>query len=188
MPDNVMTPEFRVSYPFIFRPGKAMDPGQEPKYSVTMLFPPKADLSALKAAAKAAVVEKWGSDQAKWPKGLRLPFRDQGEKDDKSGYVKGAAFIVATSKQRPGLVDAAVQDIIEEREFYAGCYARATIRPFVYDIKGNKGVAFGLQNVQKLREGEPLGGRSSPQADFEPVTQAGNGSSVFDAADDEVPF
>jgi len=180
-----MTPEFRVSYPFIFRPGAPIDPGQEPKYSVAMLFAPKADLSVLKAAVKAATVEKWGADQARWPKNLRSPFRDQGEKDDKQGYVRGAIFVVATSKQRPGLVDSNVQDIVEERQFYAGCYARATVRPFAYDQAGNRGVAFGLQNIQKLREGEPLGGRSSPQADFEPVAQ--NGGSVFDQ-DGEAPF
>ena len=172
MADNVITPEFRVSFPFVFRPQKAMEAGKDPKYAVTMLFPKGTDLSKLKAAANAVVAEKWGADKTKWPKGMRTPFRDQGEKEF-SGYEAGAIFVTATSKQRPGVVDAQVQDIIDESQFYAGCYARATIRAFAYDQAGNRGVAFGLQNIQKLRDGEPLGGRSRPQDDFEPLPGAG---------------
>jgi hypothetical protein len=175
MSENIMTPEFRVSFPNVFRPGKVIQAGAEPKYGVTMLFPKGADLSKLKAAAQAAVVEKWGADQSKWPKNLRSPFRDQGEKEF-AGYEPGAVFITATSKQKPGLVDAQVQDIIEESQFYAGCYARATVRAFAYDQAGNSGVAFGLQNIQKLREGEPLGGRTKPSQDFEPVDTGENGA------------
>ena len=177
---NIMTPEFRVSFPYVFRPSKPMQVGQEPKYSVSMLFKKGEDLTVLKKAVEEAAVEKWGADKSKWPKNLRNPFRDQGEKDNE-GYEAGAIFITATSKQKPGLVDSKVEDIIEEREFYPGCYARATVRPFAYDNAGNRGVAFGLQNVQKLREGAPLGGRSSPAADFEPVSStASNASAMFD--------
>ena len=171
MSENVITPEFRVSFANVFRPAKPMQAGAEAKYGLTMLFPKGADLSALKKAAQDAVVEKWGADQAKWPKNLRNPFRDQGERDYE-GFEEGAVFINATSKQRPGLVDAKVQDIIEEHQFYSGCYARASVRAFAYDQAGNRGVAFGLQNVQKLRDGDPLGGRSRPSDDFEPVADA----------------
>lgn len=174
MAENVMTPKFRVSFPWVFRPQKPMAnaTSQDPKYSITMLFPKGADLSALKKAAADAVAEKWGADKAKWPKNLRSPFRDQGEKEFE-GYEAGAVFITATSKQRPGLVDEKVQDIIEEKDFYPGCYARATVRVFAYDQAGNRGVAFGLQNIQKLADGEPLGGRIRPADDFEPVVSGG---------------
>jgi hypothetical protein len=64
-------------------------------------------------------------------------------------------------------------DIINEADFYPGCYARATVRPFWYDTAGNKGVAFGLQNIQKLADGEPLGGRVVASKEFEPVAPAG---------------
>jgi hypothetical protein len=171
MSENVLTPKFRVSFPNVFRPGKAMQVGKEPEYSITMLFPKGADLSALKKAAHEAVVDKWGADKEKWPKNLRNPFRDQGEKEF-PGYEAGATFINAKSKQRPGLVDEKVQDIIEEHKFYPGCYARATVRAFAYDQQGNRGVSFGLQNVQKLADGEPLGGRTNPAQDFEPVASA----------------
>jgi hypothetical protein len=169
MSENVLTPKFRVSFPNVFRPGKSMQVGAEPKYSITMLFEKGADLTPLKQAAHNAVVEKWGTDQTKWPKNLRNPFRDQGEKEF-PGYEAGAIFISASSKQKPGLVDAKVQDIIEEHQFYPGCYARATVRAFAYDQAGNRGVSFGLQNIQKLADGEPLGGRTNPSQDFEAVS------------------
>ena len=166
MADVIMTPEFRVSFPAVFkaRSSKSDDDGDAgtPKYGITMLFAKDADLSKLKAAAQAAAKEKWGD---KIPKNLRTPFRDQGDKG-LEGYVEGAVFINATSLQKPGLVDRNREDIIDETEFYAGCYARATLRAFAYDKKGNKGVAFGLNNVQKLRDGESLSGRTRAQDDF----------------------
>lgn len=183
MAENVMTPEFRVSFPNVFRPQAPLQEGGTPKYGLTMLFKKGEDLSKLKAAAKAAAEEKWGADQAKWPKNLRQPFRDQGEKDFE-GYEDGAVFVSATSKQKPGLVDAQVQPILDEAEFYPGCYARATVRAFAYDAAGNRGVAFGLQNIQKLRDGDPLGGRTKPENDFAPVETADAGGddagSMFD--------
>lgn len=180
MAENVITPEFRVSFPYVFRPQKPMEEGKDPKYSITMLFPKGADLSKLKAAAKEAAVEKWGADQSKWPKNLRLPFRDQGEKE-LDGYEAGAIFVTATSKQKPGLVNARNEDIINDSDFYAGCYARASVRAFAYDKAGNRGVAFGLQNIQKLRDGDPLGGRTRPQDDFEPVADAELGEATATA-------
>lgn len=168
---SVMTPRFKVSFPNVFRPGKAMQEGAEPKYGIAMLFALGADLSVLKAAANDAVIEKWGADKTKWPKNLRNPFRDQGEKEF-AGYEAGAIFMSATSKQRPGLVDASNQDIINEADFYAGCYARATVNAFCYDKAGNRGVSFGLNNVQKLDDGEPLGGRTRASDDFASAGEA----------------
>lgn len=176
---KVITPTFRVSFPNVFRPAKPMAGATgDPKYGLTMLFEKGEDLTKLKDAVKEACTEKWGADQSKWPKNLRSPFRDQGEKTY-DGYVEGAVFVNATSKQKPGVVDANLDDIIDESEFYAGCYARASINAFAYDTAGNRGVAFGLNNVQKLKEGEPLGGRARPEDDFEPVGEAG-GNGIFD--------
>ena len=175
MTDNVLTPKFRASFANVFRPGKAMEEGKAPKYSLTMLFEKGADLSKLKAAAAQAAKDKWGD---KPPKQMRSPFRDQGEKEF-AGYVEGAVFINATSDKKPGLVDAKVQDIIDESDFYSGCYARATVRAFAYSKAGNNGVAFGLQNVQKLADGEPLGGGGAKASDeFEAVESTGGG--MFD--------
>lgn len=180
MTDNVRTPEFRVSFPFVLKPQQPKKADRDPKYSVVMLFKKGADLSKLKAAVDAVLIDKYGSKE-KIPKGLRMPFRDQGEKEF-PGYEAGAIFITATSKQRPGLVDQNVNDIFDETQFYAGCYAHATVRPFYYEAEGNKGVAFGLQNVQKLRDGESLSGRLKAADEFEAVDGGteGGGSSLDD--------
>lgn len=176
--EKVLTPKFRVSFPAVFVPRAAMD-GAEPKYSVVMLFPKDTDLSRLKAIAKQAVTEKWGD---KVPKDLRSPFRD-GDEKELDGYA-GQIFITASSKMKPGLVNGQREAIIEASEFYAGCYARATVNAYAYDRNGNKGVAFGLQNLQKLEEGEPFSGRTKPEDDFDAVTEtpsAGVKKSALDA-------
>jgi len=168
--EPLITPEFRVSFAHVFRPQPALDPAGKPKYGLTMLFPVGADLSKLKQAAAWAATEKWG-DKLKdlnFAKRLRSPFRDQGEKEYE-GYVKGAIFINATAQQKPGLVDAQVQPIIEESQFYSGCYAIANVNFFAYEQKGNVGIGCGLNNVQKRRDGEPLGGRMNPEQVFVPA-------------------
>lgn len=168
---NVLTPVARLSFPYLFQPQDPMEPGGKSKYSATLLFEADADLDALRADAHRAVVERWGPDKAKWPKNMRNPFRDQGEKDFE-GYTPGAVFIAARSDQAPGIVDQAVQKIIDQSEIYPGCYVRCTVRAFAYGGPGTKftpGVAFGLQNVQKVRDGERLGNRTDPEQDFAPV-------------------
>jgi hypothetical protein len=153
-PRRVITPEFRVSYPSVFN--KRAFEGQEAKYGLTMIFKKKTDISKLKAAARAAAVEKWGADEKKWPRNLRKPFRDGAEREDVDGYGKGVVFVAATSKTKPGLIDKDKEAILDEESFYAGCYARAELFAFAYDKAGNKGVTFGLRNIQKLRDGEPF--------------------------------
>lgn len=171
-PRKCTTPEFRVSFPHVFKPNAFVNPktgeSQEPKFRLVMLFDKKADLTALKKARVAAIREKWGDDKAKWPKNLRSPFRDGSEKSDMEGY-EGKIFVSASSKQKPGLVNQQVQAIISEDEFYAGCYARATLFAYAYDAMGNKGVAFGLQNIQKLRDGESFSGRKKAEDEFDAV-------------------
>lgn len=165
--EKVMTPEFRVSFPNLFK-ARAAAPGQDPKFSISALFPAGADLSELKRIASEVVKEEWGD---KPPANLRSPFKDQGEKTHYEGYEPGNTYITASSKRRPGVVDINVQPIIDESEFYPGCYARMTVVAFTYrPTKDNPamrpGVAFGIQNVQKTAEGEPLGGGSRPEDDF----------------------
>lgn len=162
---KVMTPEFRLSFPALFKP-KAFEQ-QEPKFSIVMLFDKKkADLTKMKQAVAFAASEKWGAKE-KWPKNLRLPFRDGDEKEDMEGY-KGHTFVSASSKQKPGLVDYPDRNPIDETDnkAYAGCYARATLIAFAYDKRGNRGVSFSLQNVQILRDGKPFSGRKNAEDEF----------------------
>jgi hypothetical protein len=180
MSDKTLTPEFRVSYANVFKPQKN-DLNGKMEYSLVAIFPKGTDLTALKAAAAKPLIEKYGPDQAKWPSGLRSPFRkcserwknEGGKQVIPAGYEDGDAIFLtlkATEAYRPGVVDASVQDIVEPRDFYSGCYARASVRAYFYEQKGNRGVSFGLNNVQKLRDGDSLGGGASkPTDDFQPV-------------------
>lgn len=162
-----LTPEFRVSFPAIFQP-KAFD-GQEAKYQLTMLFSKKTDITALKKAAFNAAAEKWGPKKEKWPKFKHPWLRDgDDEKGDVEGY-EGCVFVSAKSKTQPGLVDHRLQPITAERDFYAGCYARAEVLAYAYDSAGNKGVGFALQNIQKLRDGDRLSGRKDAEDVFDAV-------------------
>ncbi len=168
--EKVTTPEFRVSFPALFEAKLNTLSGKE-EYSVQMIFEKSADLAPLKMMAKNCAIEIWGDN--KIPEKLRSPFRDGDEyndtADNQRAELEGKIFINSKSKQRPGLVDGALQAIIDQSDFYGGCYARATVRAYAYDTKGNRGVAFGLLNVQKLRDGEPFSGKMKAEDDFKPI-------------------
>jgi hypothetical protein len=181
--DNIVTPEFRGAFVQVFK-ATAMK-GQadaKPKYSVRAVFLPGTDITALKEAAKQAASEKWG---ANLPKLLRSPFRMNKELETEIVGVPEDAIVVtfsANEDRRPGVVDAKLQDILDEADCYSGAYYRAQVRAFGYDTAGNKGVAFGLQNLQKLREGEPMGGRMPASKAFNAVenNDAKSASALFD--------
>lgn len=166
------SPKFRASFPWLFEPQPPMEGSVgEPKYSVVMLFDKAAqatpEFKAMKKLAEAALKDKWGD---KPPSNLRNPFRSGTEKPEMEGYGEGVIFVSASSKMQPGVVDGALRPImsrnIEPAGFYAGCYARATVVAYAYDKAGNKGVAFGLNNVQKLGDGEAFSGMVRAEDDF----------------------
>ena len=64
-------------------------------------------------------------------------------------------------------MDAHKQDITNPAELYSGCYGRASLNFYAYNTNGNKGIACGLNGLQKLRGGEPLGGRGNVANDFD---------------------
>lgn len=176
---TLITPEFRVSYPRVFKPERNELNGQD-EYSLVALFAPGTDLSALKAAIKQAAVNKWG---ASIPEYIRNPLRnaDQKIKDGAypSGMEKGTVFVTMKCRKPPGVVDQQVQPILDDSEFYGGCYARASVHIAAYSQKGNNGVAVYLNHVQKLRDGEAFGiGRVSPQQAFEAVVSAQSASAT----------
>ena len=163
---KVLTPEFRASYPSIFTPKKNDLNGKE-EYSVMALFPKDADLKPLFAAAKEVTESVWGKDKAKWPKNLKDPFKKQDP--TKPGHTEGAYFLnikCDASKNVPGVLNAKKVQIIDPTEIYGGCYGRATITFFAYDLPAAKGVSMLLNNFQKTRDGDPFGNRSKPEDDF----------------------
>lgn len=181
------TPEFRVSFPHVFK--KHQFENNEPKYMITMLFPKSTDLKELKRAVHNAATEKWGLDKTKWPKKLKMPFRDGEEKEELMGYA-GNIFVAASSKQKPGVignkkVDGAFPQLTEEDgTFYAGCYARATLIAFAYDTMGNRGVAFALQNLQKLRDGEQFSGRKKAEDEFDEIEDGSDNEENYESSDE----
>lgn len=165
---KVVTGKVRFSYVSIFEP-KAIEGSEDKKYSMAILInkSDKATLDRIEKAMNAAKEQgksKWGG---KIPAKLKLPLRDgDEEKPDEEAYA-GHYFINATSKTKPGIVDKDCNPIIDPEEVYSGCFGRASINFYPFDANGNRGVAVGLNNVQKLSDGEALGGvKSKPEDDF----------------------
>lgn len=187
---NKNTPEFRVAFPAVFQP-KLNDLNGKDEFSVVALFPLESSLTGdkkveykegikkLKLMAQAALVKKFGPDKTKWPTKLRNPFKDQGDREKlvdgkmviPQGYVKGALYLNLKSIQRPGVVNQQVEQIIDASEFYGGCWAIASVSCYGYDTKGNRGVSFGLGNLQKTRDDTAFGNRTKPQDDFTAVAE-----------------
>ncbi len=178
-----VTPEFRVSFPYVFKPTSFKN--QEPKFSVTMLFDKDTDLTGVKKIVRAAAAAEFGADPKKWPKFKHPVFRDgDSEKPDVAGY-ENTIFAVAKNKTQPGLVDPRRQPILNERDFYAGCYARAEIIAYAYDNEFGKGIGLSLQNIQKLRDGEKLGGRKNAEDVFDEVADLGDDESSYAGEEQE---
>ena len=161
----------RWSYANVWEP-KAME-GGKPKFSVSLIIP-KSDTVTV-GKIKAAIEEAYRDGQSKL-KGnaksvpalstLRTPLRDGDlERPDDPAYAN-AYFVNANSTSAPGVVDANRNEILDKSEVYSGCYGRASISFYAFNANGNKGIACGLNNLQKIKDGEPLGGRASAESDF----------------------
>lgn len=170
MANKVVTGKVRFSYVYVFKT-RSFTEGQEAKYSICLLIPKsdKETIRKIKAAQEAAIEEgistKWGG---KKPANLRLPLRDgDAERADEAPEYEGMYFINANSKQKPGIIDRDNNEILDPDELYSGCWGRASINFYPYNFNGNKGVGCGLNNLQKLKDGERLGGaRASAESDF----------------------
>lgn len=167
MSTKVVTGKVRFSYANVWEPQSVN--GSDPKYSVSLIIP-KSDsktIEKIKAAIEAAKREGAAKLGKKIPANLKTPLRDgDTDRSDDDAYAN-SYFVNANSFVRPGIVDKDVEPILDQTEFYSGCYGRASITFYAYNVNGNKGIACGLQNLQKLEDGEPLGGKSKPEDDFE---------------------
>ena len=147
--------------------------GGAPKYSVSLIIP-KSDtktLEKIRAAIQAAYEEgqsklKGNGRSVPALSALKTPLRDgDAERPDDEAYAN-SYFVNANSGTAPGIVDADRNPILERSEVYSGVYGRASINFYAFNSNGNKGIACGLNNLQKLRDGEPLGGKSRAEDDF----------------------
>lgn len=171
-PTKVITgPKTRWSYANVWDP-KSIN-GGTPKYSVSLIIP-KSDVATVKkieAAIQAAYEEgesklKGNGKSVPSLKVLKTPFRDGDlERPDDAAYAD-SYFINANSASAPGIVDADRQPILERSEVYSGVYGRASINFYAFNSNGNKGIACGLNNLQKIADGEPLGGKARAEDDF----------------------
>ena len=171
-PMKVITgPNTRWSYCNVWQP-KSIN-GGTPKYSVSLIIP-KSDtvtINKIKAAIEAAYKEgeaklKGNGRSVPALSVLKTPLRDgDAERPDDEAYAN-AYFVNANSATAPGIVDADRQPILDTSEVYSGVYGRASINFYAFNSNGNKGIACGLNNLQKIRDGEPLGGKSRPEDDF----------------------
>ena len=165
-PKKVMIP-CRFSFLHCWEPDSVN--GSEPKYSVSAIIP-KSDtktVNAIKAAIEVAKQEslpKWGG---KIPPNLKLPLRDGDiDRPDDPNYAN-AYFVNANSNERPGVVDRRRVPITDPLEVYSGCYVRASLTFYPFNTNGNRGIACGLQNIQKWCDGEPLNGRVRAEDEFD---------------------
>ena len=147
--------------------------GGAPKYSVSLIIP-KSDtktIEKIQAAIQAAYEEgqsklKGNGKSVPALTVLKTPLRDgDAERPDDEAYAD-AYFVNANSGTAPGIVDADRQPILDRSEVYSGVYGRASINFYAFNSNGNKGIACGLNNLQKIKDGEPLGGKSRAEADF----------------------
>lgn len=169
---HVVTGKCRLSYVSIFQPRKSEE-GSEPKYELTLLIP-KSDKKTHKlimdaiAAADVRGKAKFGD---KWPAKPKNTLKDgDGYKESGDEYgpeCKNHWVLRATSKTKPQVVDRDKQEILDPTEVYSGCYGRASIDFYPFVVPSNKGITCGLGNVQKLADGEALGGgRTTAANDF----------------------
>lgn len=163
---KVVTGLVRFSYANVWEP-KSIN-GSDEKYSVSLIIPKtdKKTITQIEAAVEAAKQEGKAKFGGKIPANLKLPLRDGDVDRSEDEAYKNSYFVNANSKERQGVVDKSVKPILDQSEFYSGCYGRASITFYAFNQNGNKGVACGLQNLQKLMDGEALSGRSRAEDDF----------------------
>ena len=178
--------EVRLAYCHLYTPEAVAD-GGEKKYSVSLLIPKSNTglVAGVKAAIKAAfqdgIASRFGGKQPA-PGTWKNPLRDgDAERPDDETYA-GTYFINATSRTKPGIVkivkmngEKKLMEVTNEEEVYSGCYGVASVNFFAFNNAGNKGVAAGLNNVLKTKDGDYLGGRTSAQSEFsDDLDQYGN--------------
>lgn len=158
----------RLSYTHVFTKYAPDGDTDNGKYMTNVLIPKseqetvKALQQAIEAAKKSGIVSKWGGKE---PKNLELPLRD-GDTDKDDEVYEDCFFINAKSSTRPGICDKNKNPIVDEEEIYSGVYAYVSVSFYPYDKNGNRGIACGLNNIMKFKDGERLGGRTSAENDF----------------------
>ena len=166
---KVVTGKVRFCYVNVFEP-TTMNESDTPKYNICVLIPKsdtttidkiKKAIEAAKEAGKAKLADKNG----RIPANLKLPLRDGDEERPDDPAFEDHYFINTNSMRQPSIVDRSLNPIMSRDEFYSGCYGRASINFYAFNVQ-SKGIAAGLNNLQKLEDGEMLAGGSTAEEDF----------------------
>ena len=170
-PAKIVTGVCRLSYANIWQ-AKSIN-GGAPKFSTSILIP-KSDTKTI-AKVKAAIQAAYEEGESKHKgngravpalEAIKTPLRDGDLERPGDDAYKDSFFVNANSATKPGIVDADCQHILERSEVYSGVYGRASINFYAFNSNGNKCIACGLNNLQKIRDGEPLGGKPRAEDDF----------------------
>jgi hypothetical protein len=168
---KIITGKCRLSYAHLFEPS-AMQDGDDEKYSACIIIPKsdKDTLAKIKTAIDAAtqdgIKSKWKGNRPPESK-FKLPLRDGDEERPDDDAFAGCYFMNANSKQRPAVFDRYKTEVYDAEEVYSGCFCRFSVTFYPFSVKGNNGVACGLNGVQKVADGVRLGGRGNVRADFD---------------------
>ena len=170
-PTKVITGKVRFSYLHVWVP-QSIEEGGEKKYSVNLIIPKsdKAGIAEIKKAIAAATEAGKAKLGGKIPANLKQPLRDGDVDRPEDENYENSYFLNATSRTKPGVVDKNLNPIMDQDDLYSGCYGRASITFYAFNTSGNKGIACGLNNLMKLSDGEPLGGRNTAASDFGDIT------------------
>jgi hypothetical protein len=180
---KVVTGKVRLSYTHVFEPYSQDGDAADAKYSTVLLVPKsdKATIRKLRAAQEAALeAGKTSRFNGSIPKSWQDTIHDGDEEADleRNPEYAGHLFLSVSSKTKPGVVDQNVQPILDSTEVYSGCYARVSINAFAFNYKGKKGVSFGLNHLQKIADGDFLGGRSKAEDDFDALDDGDDDSLI----------
>lgn len=162
--------EVRFSYCHVFE-AQSINGSDEKRYSVSILISKKDKVivDQIKKAINEAVKEGISKLGGKVPANLKNPLRDGDEERPDDEDYAGCYFLNANCKTKPGIIDRRKQPIEDTTEFYSGCYGYASVSFYAFNTSGNRGIACGLNNLMKTRDGENLGGRAKAEDDFKDI-------------------
>lgn len=173
---RIETPIFRVGFPNLFQ-AKAVMGSEKKKFSVQMMFAKDSDLTSVKKAIASAKTLKWGQKE-EWPKNLE-PIVYNGDDEafkDREGYQKCWVIKASAEIDRPPTVVFTEKDengkfirVTNPADLYPGCFARAIVFAFAWEKVGKKGVSFGLDHIQKIKDGSVFGGKKAAEDSFSPL-------------------
>jgi hypothetical protein len=163
---KLVTPTFTLAFANVFKLSK----GDKPKYSIGMVFPKGADLSALNSLVEEAFKEKFPKKKVG---AMMSPFKsgdEMYERDDRYANMEGCTLINASRNADFGpipCVDAKRNEIFSDEEIYNGAKCKAYVSVYAWEYNGKFGVSFNVEAIQKVADGTKVGGKTDVSTIFD---------------------